>query len=225
MTRRPSTSTGEPDAPITGVAAGSLGTAANLDDTQVFSTTELQAAAAEQTAAPLPAPAEQTAAPLPAPAEQTAAPLPAAAPPAAAANQLAAPDPAAPEPAPGPEPSPVKGSEPQHEVVLDSAPTAAYPVQGPRGPGPGRRSDRRIPALAGLVAVAVLVLVAGAGILSTLDFGAAGAPAFGTDAPNAAPTAEPATPKPKDKEGPGGGGGGHGHNGCHGRGCNGSAED
>jgi hypothetical protein len=203
VTRRPSTSTGEPDAPITGVAAGSLGTAANLDDTQVFSTTELQAAAAEQTAAPLPA----------------------AAPPAAAANQLAAPDPAAPEPAPGPEPSPVEGSEPQHEVVLDSAPTAASPVQGPRGPGSGRRSDRRIPALAGLVAVAVLVLVAGAGILSTLDFGAAGAPAFGTDAPNAAPTAEPATPKPKDKQGPGGGGGGHGHDGCHGRGCNGSAED
>ena len=36
-----------PDAPITGVASGSLGTAANLDDTQVMRTADLQRAAAE----------------------------------------------------------------------------------------------------------------------------------------------------------------------------------
>jgi hypothetical protein len=35
------------DAPITGVASGSLGTAANLDDTQVMRTADLQRAAAE----------------------------------------------------------------------------------------------------------------------------------------------------------------------------------
>ena len=35
----------KPDAPITGVATGSLGTAANLDDTQVMRTADLQAAA------------------------------------------------------------------------------------------------------------------------------------------------------------------------------------
>jgi hypothetical protein len=36
-----------PDAPITGVASGSLGTAANLDDTQVMRTADLERAAAE----------------------------------------------------------------------------------------------------------------------------------------------------------------------------------
>ena len=37
----------DPDAPITGVASGSLGTAANLDDTQVMRTADLERAAAE----------------------------------------------------------------------------------------------------------------------------------------------------------------------------------
>ena len=38
-----------PDAPITGVASGSLGTAANLDDTQVMRTADLERAVAELT--------------------------------------------------------------------------------------------------------------------------------------------------------------------------------
>src|SRR6185436_11268492 len=46
VTRKRSTAKGPAEAPITGVASGSLGTAANLDDTQVLRTADLQAAAA-----------------------------------------------------------------------------------------------------------------------------------------------------------------------------------
>jgi len=50
VTRKRSNANAEPepnaDAPITGVAAGGLGTAAILDDTQVLRTEDLQAAAA-----------------------------------------------------------------------------------------------------------------------------------------------------------------------------------
>src|SRR2546430_1976194 len=60
-----------PDAPITGVASGSLGTAANLDDTQVMRTADLERAVAELTVPawltddppPLPTVTEQARAP------------------------------------------------------------------------------------------------------------------------------------------------------------------
>jgi len=183
------------DAPITGVAAGSLGTAANLDDTQVFSTVELQAPAAESEADGAPEKAD-------------------------AAREAA--------PPPGPDPAPPR------EPVLEAIPTAAYsvgatspkasastPQPAPVVRAPRRGSDSR-PALAGVAALVVLILIAGAGILSTLDLGAAGGPAFGTEPSNAGPTAPAETPAPKGKEDRGGG---HGHGGCHGRGCNGGGED
>jgi hypothetical protein len=179
MTTRRRSRGAKPDAPITGVAGGSLGTAANLDDTQVFSTAELLAAAPE-----------------------TAPEAPVAAPAVAPAAHEAVPD----------------------AATLESAPTAAYPVQvsAVRAAARDRRREtHRLPAMAGLVVVLVLALVAGAGILSTLDFGAADLPALNQPSSEVGPTAPPATPKPKGKEGKEG----KGHGGCHGHGCHGANED
>lgn len=156
--------------PITGVATGSLGTAANLDDTQVLRAQDLDASAP----AWLDHDAEAAAAP------------------AAAAPRA-------------------QGPPTEHSVA---------PVQpSPQGPSVRQRQDplkrRRGMALAGAGALATLLVLAGAGILSQLDLGASGAeptfPAFGiTTAP---PVAE--TPEPQDT-----GGKGHGHDTCHGKHCN-----
>jgi len=173
--------------PITGVAAGSLGTAANLDDTQVLRTEDLRAAAAE---------AGWLEEDVPAAAEPVAAAEPAARAPVAAAPAAAAPVAAAP---------------------AASAPTAAVKPSSP----PGRR--RNVPALAGVVAFVVLLLVAGAGFLSQLDLGTATGPGFPAGLSTAPPPS--ATPEPNPQAGKGGGAG-HGPKGCHGHGhdCGGSED-
>jgi len=163
--------------PITGVAAGSLGTAANLDDTQVLRTEDLRAAAAG---------AGWLEENVPAAAEPVAAAEPAAGAPVAAA-------PAA------------------------SAPTAAVKPSSP----PGRR--RNVPALAGVVAFVVLLLIAGSGFVSQLDLGTATGPGFPAGLSTAPPPS--ATPEPNPQAGKGGGAG-HGPKGCHGHGhdCGGSGD-
>jgi len=163
--------------PITGVAAGSLGTAANLDDTQVLRTEDLRAAAAG---------AGWLEEDVPAAAEPVAAAEPAAGAPVAAA-------PAA------------------------SAPTAAVKPSSP----PGRR--RNVPALAGVVAFVVLLLIAGSGFVSQLDLGTATGPGFPAGLSTAPPPS--ATPEPNPQAGKGGGAG-HGPKGCHGHGhdCGGSED-
>jgi len=157
------------DPPITGVATGSLGTAANLDDTQVLRTEDLRAAAAE---------AGWLEEDVPAAAEPVAAAEPAAGAPVAAA-------PAA------------------------SAPTAAVKPSSP----PGRR--RNVPALAGVVAFVVLLLIAGSGFVSQLDLGTATGPGF--PAGLWTPPPPSATPEPNPQAGKGGGAG-HGPKGCQGHG-------
>src|SRR4051794_4704545 len=128
MTRKRSKPTSKPDAPIIGVAAGNLGTAANLDDTQVLRTEDLEAAAAEwlaDDASPRPSPADTP----PAPAGQRPVPT---------------------EPA-----SPAAGMRP--------APLARSPAV----PGPAPvRPNRRPLALAGVIALIVLLVIGGSGFVS-----------------------------------------------------------
>ena len=159
------------DPPITGVATGSLGTAANLDDTQVLRTEDLRAAAAEAGRLEEDGPA-------------------AAADPVAAAEQAAA--------------------APMVAAPAASAVTAAVRPS----PTSGRR--RNVPALAGVVAFVVLLLIAGAGFLSQLDLGTATGPGFPAGPSTAPPPS--ATPAPNPQAGKGGGGAGHGPKGCHGHG-------
>jgi hypothetical protein len=147
-------------APITGVATGNLGTAANLDDTQVFKTADLDA--------------------------QTPGWLDDDGPSAAVA------------PAPAYEAPPARPASPRTSQRQRS----------------GQRDRGRNLALIGAGALAMLVLLAGGGILSQLDLGASGVepsgPAFGiTTEPSPAATAEPQAE----------GGKGHGHDGCRGKHC------
>jgi len=156
---------------ITGVASGGLGTGTNLDETQVFSTEELRAAA-------LPPPESS--------------------------------------PRPKPEPPSVAGS-----VNSDSSP-------GNAAVGP----TRRLPFLAGAVVLVILVAVAGYGMISQLDLGAAAAPGPISSPSTVGQTAAPgATPSaPRQEAGRGGAiGGNRGNKGCHGNGhgngCGGRAAD
>ena len=215
MTRERSTPPADPEAPITGVASGSLGTAANLDDTQVISTVEPDAAGSEG------ATSEAAAAPVATSREPA---------PGAAGVETAGLG-AAPFDASPLDTSPLDAARldaaevdtasletPSLEPSLEAAPTAAYPV-APVVRSARRGTNTRLPALAGIVAVALLAFIAAAGIISTLDFGAAGIPGAVPQAPAAAPTPDGPTSKPKDKPGRGDGGGGGGRDhGCHGHG-------
>jgi hypothetical protein len=148
---------------ITGVASGSLGTAANLDETQVLRTADLRAAAPQWF-----------------------------------------------------DDGEADDEAPSDVVLPAPAPIVAATVQprsGARtGRAPWRRSiTGRTPALVGAAAVAILLLVAGAGFLSQLDLGSSsgpggpGQPSFGF-AIEAPPSA---SPEP---------GSGKGHGNCKGKG-------
>ena len=192
-------------APITGVAGGSLGTAANLDETQVLSTADLKAAAPawldddapERAAPPDVMPPEDLAA-LGAPSE---------APPVATAGAAA-----------------VRKAQPEAAPPTVAAPVVpavvhAAPRVRPQGRSAEQAPSRRVPALAGMAALVILVLVAGAGLLSQLDLGAAGAP---TTAPVVvSPTGEPtlATAAPRQEQA----GKGKGH--CKGKGHGNNCDD
>jgi len=210
VTRKRSKRKTNGDAPITGVASGGLGTAANLDDTQVLSTADLQAAAPMWLDEPDPAAAQQ---PDVLPPEDLAALQ-------TAPIHLATPTP---EPAEPTIAVPVKASG---AVPVQRAVTSAVERRGSaaaQGEGSARRRGRSAPALAGVIAVVVLLLVAGAGFVSQLDLGIANVPAGGPASSAAAPTSTPvATQAPKEEKGKGHGGcRGHGH----GNDCGGSGED
>ena len=164
------------DRPITGVAAGSFGTAANLDDTQVLRTEDLRAAAAE-------------------------------------AGWLEEDVPAA---------EPVAAAEPAAAAPVAAAPAASAPTAAVKpSPPSGRR--RNVPALAGVLAFVVLLLIAGSGFISQLDLGTATGPGLPAGLSTAPPPS--ATPEPNPQAGKGGGAG-HGPKGCHGHGhdCGGSED-
>jgi hypothetical protein len=170
------------------VASGNLGTGANLDDTQVMETADLQRAAAE-----LAVPAWLT---------DDAPPL------------LDEADAWADEPVV--EPAPVARAVPARDHVQPPERVQPRELVKPRPrTGSNRGGGRRTSALAGAVAGALLVLVAGAAMLGAMGaFGtnpATGGPPFAdaTEAPAAMPTAE-ATKEPK---------------GCHGKGKGNDCKD
>jgi hypothetical protein len=176
--------------PITGVAAGNLGTAANLDDTQVLKTQDLEPVAPlwlDDDAA-VAAPVEEV------PSDDRSMLRPVAAPVAPAAG-------AAPEPLP-------------EQAVAPHRPSPQRPSLR-RGEEPLNR--RRGLALAGAGALATLLVLAGAGILSQLDLGFRGAGAEATFPAFGVATAPPLAESPEPQAS---GGRGHGHDSCHGRHCN-----
>ena len=167
-------------APIIGVASGSLGTGANLDDTQVMRTADLQRAAAE-----VAVPVWLTGDAPPLPDEEDAWAGEAVVGPAAAARAV-----------------PVREHVQPPERVQAREPVKPRQRAGSGGGG------RRTGALAGAIAGALLVLVVGAALLGAMGgFGTnpptGGAPlADATGAPAAMPTTEP-TKEPKGCHGKG----------------------
>jgi len=163
MTRKRTKAPPEAEAPITGVAAGSLGTAANLDDTQVLRTEDLKAAAPD-----------------------------------------------------GPDEAAAVAAEP---VVAAPPRAGAGPPSGAAGAATPIWRRRDAPALAGVAALLVLLLIAGSGLVSQLDLGVGagradpGASADALVEAGPTPTAEPKAGK-----------GSHGK--CHGRGrdCQGNED-
>jgi len=155
------------DAPIYGVASGSLGTAANLDDTQVLRTEDLHAAAATAWL-----------------------------------------DDDAPIAAPPPAPDPIPPDEP-------AAPAVA---------GAQIWRNRGVPAVAGVAALLMLLLIAGSGFMSQLDLGVRAGPAGPAATANTlleagpSPSAEPEKAGGKD----GGRGKCHGHG--HAKDCQGNGD-
>jgi len=183
--------TAEP--PITGVAGGSLGTAANLDDTQVLATEDLKAAAPAWLDDDAPGVAGEPPASVP--------PVPLAAPvetpaPRKATVALVATPPASAPPASAPP---------------ASAPPASAPLAQPVAVRPSTRSRRSMPALAGVAALVLLLLVAGSGFLSQLDLGLGTGPA-GPGATAGALVEAQASPTAEPKEA------GKGNGKCHGKG-------
>jgi len=173
VTRKRTKAATNPEAPITGVAAGSLGTAANLDDTQVMRTEDLQAAAPgwldDDDPAVVPAPA-------------------------AVEHEELAPVETPPQAEPAEAEAPVK------------TPASRAAVQT------STRSRRSMPALAGVAALVLLLLIAGSGFFSQLDLGGGTGPAPAASGNALIEAAPSATPEPKQ---------GKGANGkCHGRGHN-----
>jgi hypothetical protein len=171
--RRTTRAKAEP--PIAGVAAGSLGTAANLDDTQVLRTEDLKAAAAS------PGWLDDDAQP------------------AGPAGDLIPPD---------------ELALLQTGAVSTTAPGSPDRAATPR-PAAAARKRRNAPALAGIAALVVLLLIAGFGILSQLDLGIATGAGYSTGTPTHEPRTSAPAPKPEAGKG---GGGGHASKGCHGHG-------
>ena len=165
------------DAPITGVAAGSRGTAANLDDTQVMRTEDLQAAAPSWLDDDGPvAASEQEAPPAAVPARPVVAQPPRAKP---------------------------RRAQPRRAASSASAGSApVWPVW----------RNRSAPALAGVAALLVLLLIAGSGFLSQLDLGSG----TGPEPAGSANALIEAAPSPTSEPNQGKGGTGK----CHGRGHN-----
>jgi hypothetical protein len=167
------------EAPITGVAAGSLGTAANLDDTKVMRMKDLQAAAAawlDDDGAEVASEPGSDVIPV---------------------EELA--------------PRQTARDPRQRPLVTQSEPVPAQPVLGRRNPS--------VPALAGVAALFVLLLIAGSGFFSQLDLGTGAGPGPEASA-NALIEAAPfPTAEPTDAA--------KGHGKCHGRGhgdCQGTAD-
>jgi hypothetical protein len=186
-----------PDKPISGVAAGSLGTAANLDDTQVLRTEDLEAAAPAWLEADGPAVAEEADA----------------MPPDELALLHTRPTQVPPAPAP-----PAPGA--LAPAALAPAARASGPVQSVRSqPRPRSRS---VPALAGVAALFVLLLIAGTGILSQLDLGVGAGAEPSTGAKTLVEAAPSPTAKPRKQAG------GRDHGKCdghgHGKGCQGGED-
>jgi len=204
VTRKRSTANAPAETPITGVATGNLGTAANLDDTQVLRTEDLQAAAAAtwlDDEGPPVAPASGVIPPAELELLRT------------APNRTAAP-PTPVEPAP----APARPEAPRAPVVATGTQTSAVAASRPSA------QRRNVPALAGVAALIVLLLIAGSGFLSRLDLGVGAGPAgpAGPDASaNALIEAAPSpSAEPKIDPGKGGGRGKcHGHG--HGKNCQG----
>jgi hypothetical protein len=213
VTRKRTKAVPAPDAPITGVAAGSLGTAANLDDTQVLRTEDLQAAAPDWLDDDAPAlPAEHD--PIPSDelallqTAQVATPdVPAraaAATPGAATAERAVPAAAVAEPVVAARPRARPRGQPRRPVAAAGTATSSW-----------RR--RSAPALAGVAALLVLLLIAGSGLFSQLDLGIGAGPTQPVASAKSPIQAAP-SPKPKPREDKGGGHGkcdGHGHD-CEG---------
>ena len=149
-----------PNGSVTGVARGGLGTAANLEDTQVLLTSDLQAAAKEVERAPVQGP--------------TAAP-----------EREVAPPPVAPQPRPAVKPVPV--AVPATPPVAAASAPASAGVASAAGPPPDQSAPvRRVPTvqpvgarhpsaaqpgrgLAGVLAAAFLVLAGVAFVVSRGD--------------------------------------------------------
>lgn len=172
----PAGAPGVPAEGVTGVASGSLGTAANLEETQVFRTADLQVAPmapALPAAAEVPAAAAVLAVPAASPA-----PIPRAAVegPRATAHTAAAVTPT---------PEPVAAS-------------AIRPAKTARPTRSGQDHPSRLRGLAGVLAAALVVLV-GLAILTTARQGPTG---LGGTPPQAGstPTAQPATDAPKEDD-------------------------
>lgn len=198
---------------ITGVAAGSLGTAANLDDTKVMRTKDLEAAAAAwldddaaQVASEPPESDPQASDAIP-PEElaprQTgtrqaakARPRPTVEPVAASAAGSAAGSAAAVGLGQRPRQMPR-----QRQAVTQSDPVHA-PVLWRRNPS--------VPALAGVAALFVLLLIAGSGFFSQLDLGTQAGPGPQASANTLIEAAPLPTAEPTDAA--------KGHGKCHGRG-------
>jgi len=186
----------DPDAPITGVASGSLGTAANLDDTQVMRTADLERAAAELA---VPAWLTGDAPPL----TDDAPPLPDDSEAWASGSVV--------EPVPDPRDVPVR----ERVQPRERAQAHGRTKSGPRPRG-SINVSRRTSALAGAAAGAMLVLLAGAALLGnagglTPNPGVGQGQPFANSSPepDATPTAEPT------KEGKG----------CHGKGKGSDCKD
>jgi hypothetical protein len=186
--KRVKTATNAPP-PITGVAAGSLGTAANLDDTQVMRTEDLKADAPDWLADNGPAVAR----------------APAAIPP-----EELAPVPAPPRATPAKPVAPVETPPPRAAAIAPPQETAVG--SRPAAVQSSTRGRRSVPALAGVAALVLLLLIAGSGFFSQLDLGSGSGPAPAASGNALLEAAPSATPAPK--EGKGGSGK------CHGRGHN-----
>jgi hypothetical protein len=191
--RRSNAAPSEPIA-VTGIASGGLGTAANLEDTQLWNLEDLRAPVEEPSPEPAMA-AEVHRASDVAPVE-VAAPVVAAAPATAPARMPRAPRRLA------------KGERP---TVQPAQPVPAPVVRA-------RRGQRRT----GPIAAAVIGIVALAAVLALRDGLPGGATRGSGDAAGAFPSTPPiATSAPKATAAPdagGGGGGGHGNGGGKGKG-------
>ena len=222
VTRKRAKATPDPEAPITGVAAGSLGTAANLDDTQVLRTEDLGAAAPDWLDDDSPVAGDESAVP---PEELALLQTAEFAPADARGDRATARSVAAAEPAASSAPLAATASPPP--VAAPSTPAASQLPRDARRPRPAAATagapiwrNRSTPALAGVAALFVLLLIAGSGLLSQLDLGIG---TGGEPVATANPLIEAApSPTPEPKEQKAGKGKCHGHG--HGDNCQGGED-